>query len=405
LPATEVCDGLDNDCNGQVDEGCACAAGETQPCYSGDLGTQGIGACKDGSQTCDLAGAWGACAGEILPASEVCNGVDDDCNGTADDMGDLTCGFGVCTVTVSACEGGVPGTCVPKAPSTEICDGLDNDCNQLVDETFPAQGSACDSGLLGVCQPGARQCVAAGGTASEQCVPVQIPTMEACDGLDNDCDGAADDSVPGTGGACATGLLGQCQQGTVLCQGGVVDCHPNIAPAPEVCDGQDNNCDGTVDEGCPLTFSGIQNNLPIAQLVGWSLCYMDTYANQSTTLSTIFTQCNKAKLLLGCRVTGDSTLIVAANAPRADVLLDTGFGNATHDANGVSWYYNTSSSMGFVYQGGAILKNSCDLNSANGSSRLCWHTTGGYLNTGWRCGTTTDLNFIATHERLVFHRD
>jgi len=77
-PSPEVCDGQDNNCNGQVDEGVQ------QACYSGPAGTNGVGECHAGSQVC-VAGAWGACQGEVTPAVEVCNGLDDDCDGIADE--------------------------------------------------------------------------------------------------------------------------------------------------------------------------------------------------------------------------------------------------------------------------------------------------------------------------------
>ncbi len=87
--AHETCgNGLDDDCNGQADDGCTCTPGAVQACFLGPPGHAGVGACVAGTQTCEGSGEfglWGKCVGGIWPAEEVCDGLDNDCNGCADD--------------------------------------------------------------------------------------------------------------------------------------------------------------------------------------------------------------------------------------------------------------------------------------------------------------------------------
>ncbi len=80
--------GLDDNCNGQVDEDCPCTPGDVESCFVGPPGKHRIGACTDGTQTCELVGEftrWGDCKGSIGPGAEVCDKLDNDCNGCPDD--------------------------------------------------------------------------------------------------------------------------------------------------------------------------------------------------------------------------------------------------------------------------------------------------------------------------------
>jgi len=83
--------------------------------------------------------------GGCVPMTEICNGADDDCDGMIDEGIPVTpCGVGECRVVPpTACVGGVPVACVPGSPTMEVCDGLDNDCNGTVDD-----GCTCDRYVL-----------------------------------------------------------------------------------------------------------------------------------------------------------------------------------------------------------------------------------------------------------------
>jgi len=80
-----MCDGADDDCDGQIDEGCPCDPGQVQRCFDGPPGRRGVGACTDGTQTCSEFG-WGPCETGISPGLEACDDLDNNCNGCVDEV-------------------------------------------------------------------------------------------------------------------------------------------------------------------------------------------------------------------------------------------------------------------------------------------------------------------------------
>jgi hypothetical protein len=89
-----------------------------------------------------------------------------------------------------------------------------------------------------------------------------VPEGEACNGLDDDCNGTPDDTPADA--TCNTGLAGPCAQGTEVCAGGEAICEPDLlAPPPEVCgNGVDDDCNGAVDDGCNVASCDPMNPAP-----------------------------------------------------------------------------------------------------------------------------------------------
>lgn len=223
--STEVCDdNLDNNCNGVVDEGCRCR-------YKGL--SQGVCGKAVRNQQ-------GECIAPFYSAAEVCSdNLDNNCNGVINEG--CPCNYnnqsrGVC----AGLKRDSKGKCLkPQSYSTkEICDdNLDNNCNGVVDEFCPCKYKNLDK------QP----CSQAKKDTKGVCIaPVGYSTKELCDNIDNNCDGVIDEGCPcnyqnKNAGVCQ----GQRRQSNGQCP------KPSNYNATEICDdGVDNNCDGASEEGC-----------------------------------------------------------------------------------------------------------------------------------------------------------
>jgi hypothetical protein len=308
--APEVCDGIDNNCNDQIDE--ANAMGCQTFFLDYDLDGYGV----EGSSRCLCAPVFpysatqaGDCNdtnGQINPsAAEICDNRDNDCNGQTDEEGALGCagyyldadgdGFGAAGTGRCLCKASAPftatkdGDCNDGDPNVrpdalEICNGKDDNCNGQVDEAgaggcrvyyrdvdFDGFGVSGDSQCL--CGPITPYLTETAGDCNDSDIQVNPAAQERCDGIDNNCNGLTDEvnafgcityyrDFDHDGFGLTTDprcLCNPVEPYTTQIAGDCNDVNPNVNPgAPEYCNGIDDNCDGVADEdgavGCVLRY-------------------------------------------------------------------------------------------------------------------------------------------------------
>jgi hypothetical protein len=247
VQTTEVCNDLDDDCDGVVDNG---FSDKGMPC------TVGTGACEaTGAYVCDTDTTLKCDATEGTAGAEDCDGIDDDCDGKIDEDFDVgmpcdgadtdTCPDGViaCTsLTTAACNDTL-------AADPERCDTFDNDCDGNTDEGFDL-GAPCDGTDSDACNEGVIVCNGTGGTI---CNDTSTSNVEVCNGADDDCRNGADDTFA-INMPCTVGK-GLCERnGQTICTptGTDVMCSATAGmPAIETCGNDiDEDCTGA-DATCP----------------------------------------------------------------------------------------------------------------------------------------------------------
>lgn len=417
----------DNDtCQGGV-----CQGGTAKNCPSNDachvgVCDQQLGACKnipgnDGAQCDDM----NACTyAGVCQAGACTAGAPVDCT-----VFDGQCTVGICVPGMGCqpqaknegadCDDGQGDPCSSGKCMAGTCTSIGKPDGTACDDNFfctindHCQGGMCsgdpnpcvppaDPCKTGVCQEATQSCIITPGNNGASCEDGNPCTAgETCSngscigGLPANNGIVCDDGNGCTGGTtCTNGVCGNAQSQILVCQSG-----DNCCPA---------GCNLVNDADCLYWASGVQQNVPNATLQGWTKCYSGTYNDNNGSLSTILQTCNKSKLLMACRPVNAANWTLLAMAPRADVTFDCGQqNNCTKQSNGVGWYYSTTYSWGFAPGGQAVNRSSCDYNAGNqpfATQRLCWHTGGSNINTGYRCGDNS-LNFDPGWERAVFHAD
>ncbi|MFK7999578.1 MAG: MopE-related protein [Polyangiales bacterium] len=223
----ELCngDGLDENCDGVVNEGCECTEDVT-------CGKSNDAPCTFGVQRCVAGVLSSVCEGEVSPVDETCNDFDDDCDGEVDEEVDEEMlntyyadtdldGYGIGDPVMACAPPGEDyatraGDCDDGdgqnfPDNAEVCDDRDNNCNSMADEDLPLTTYFFDDDedTYGDTASAMMLCISPGDdyvTIGDDCLDddatINPGAEEECDLIDNDCSGTPDDDE-----ACRAGCI------------------------------------------------------------------------------------------------------------------------------------------------------------------------------------------------------
>ena len=284
LPQAETANGLDDDCDGVVDNPSPqtdCLPGVMTTCYTGAPGTQGIGICKSGSLTCGTDGFWGTCIGAVLPQPESMNGLDDNCDGVVDNF---ICSQDVQCLTGQFCNN---GSCQTKQTNGSACQSANQCTSGLCSDNVCTSTSGCtvaaDCGADTACTT--RICVnfvcgtsfVLAGTAVQNQTIGDCKTA-VCNGSGAITSSANNADLPDDGNQCTTDL---CSNGNPL----YLAAPSNTPCSGGVCNGTGAcvQCNTTADCGTGTqctTPSCIENSCVQVQQPNGSACSDDNACTQ-----------------------------------------------------------------------------------------------------------------------------
>ncbi len=414
--ATELCDGVDNNCDGTVDEN---TAADVTTWYA-DVDGDGTGDPTTTYTSCSAPAGFIADSSDcddsnsaVNPsATEVCDGIDNNCDGAIDETGASggstwytdadgdTYGDPASPVTACTQPSGTVSDdtdcddtqSLSHPGATEFCDGKDNDCNGLVDDgatDFSTFYADADGDGFGTAETSESACTAPAGFVSDSsdcddtAAAVNPAATEVCNGVDDDCDGTVDvgavDMITWYQDGDSDGYGGVFTEASCEQPAGYVnnsdDCDDANAAAypgnPETCDGVDNDCNGTVDDNATDATTYYQDSDG------------DTHGNAAATLASCSIPAGYVSSSDDCN---DASNVSFPGAPEICDGLDNNCNSVVDDfaTDATTWYLdadgdgygNASTTMSSCSMPAGYVANSTDCNDADdtvhpGAAEVC----------------------------------